>query len=160
METATDIFKQALYNEVHSTAFFAKAAEMTRDDESRMLFLELSSMEEDHASMLVAKGQKAPCNHSVDLAAYLKELESSVAPVMSDEELATIQDGDPKSVLRLAIKLEEQAKETYVKLAAEAADLEVKSYCLELVKQETGHANALTRLLHSMDMDPEDRPGL
>lgn len=160
METATDIFKQALRNEVHAAAFFAKAAEMTQDDASRMLFLELSGMEDHHASFLVEKGQNASCNHGFDMVAYLKELESSVDPVMTPEELETIENGDPKAVLRLAIGLESKALKTYAKLADEAIDLEVKSYCLELVKEEAGHSNALSKLLHSMDMDAEERPGL
>lgn len=160
METPTDIFKQALQNEVHSSAFFAKAAELTKDDASRMLFLELSAMEDHHAEHLVEKGQKAPCNHGVDLVGYLKQLEHSVDAAIPPEEMAVIENGDPKEVLRLAIGLEHKAMKTYAKLAEEATDLEVKSYCLDLVKQEAGHENALTKLLHSMDMDPEDRPGL
>ncbi len=160
METPTDIFKQALHNEVHSAAFFAKAAEVTQDDNSRMLFLELASREDNHASYLVEKGKNAPCNKNFDMVAYLKELDESVEPVMTAEELETIKNGTPKEVLRLAIALETKAMETYAKLADEAIDLEVKAYCLELVKEEAGHANSLTKLMRSMDMDPDDRPGL
>ncbi|MBF0180808.1 MAG: ferritin family protein [Magnetococcales bacterium] len=160
METPTDIFKQALRNEVHASAFFAKAADLTRDDASRMLFLELAGMEDGHAGRLVEKGQKAPCNHGFDMVAFLKELEGSVDPAIPPDEMAIIEQGDPKAVLRLAIDLEAKSMKTYARLADEAIDLEIKSFCLEQVKEEAGHGNALTKLLHSMDMDPEDRPGL
>lgn len=160
METATDIIKKALRNEIHASAFFAKAAEMTKDDESRMLFLELGGMEDNHADALVEKLKHTPCGDDLDLAAYLKELENSAEPIMTPEELATIENGDARTVLRMAIDLELKAKETYAKLADELVDLEVKSYCLELVRQEKTHASMLTKHLRSMDMDEEDRPGL
>ncbi|MBF0628628.1 MAG: ferritin family protein [Magnetococcales bacterium] len=160
METASDIIKQALRNEIHASAFFGKAAEMTKDDESRMLFLELGGMEDGHASFLVEKLKNTPCAQDVDLAAYLKELERSSEPVMSAEEVEIIENGDPRAVLRLAIELENRAKMIYTKLADEAADLEVKSYCLELVREENTHANMLTKHLNSLDMDADDRPGL
>ncbi len=43
MQKATKILKSALYNEVKSQTFYSKAADNTNDDESRMVFLELTS---------------------------------------------------------------------------------------------------------------------
>ncbi|MBF0614081.1 MAG: ferritin family protein [Magnetococcales bacterium] len=160
METVTDLIKQALRNEIYASAFFTKAAEMTKDDEARMLFIELGGMEDDHANELVDKLKNTPCSEGLDMAAYLKELESSTDPVIAGEVLATIENGDAHAVLRLAIESEERAVQTYTKLADEVVDLEVKSYCLELVRQEKTHASMLTKHLRSMDMDAEDRPGL
>ncbi|MEO5345448.1 MAG: ferritin family protein [Magnetococcus sp. YQC-9] len=160
MEKPIDIIKQALRNEIHASAFFAKAAELTKDDESRMLFLELGGMEDNHAEALVIRLKNAPCAQEMDLAAYLKQLESSPEPVLPPAEMAIIENGDARSVLRLAINLENRAMQTYARLAEESTDLEVKAYCLDLAREEVGHAAALTKLLHSLDMDEDDRPGL
>ncbi|MBF0342502.1 MAG: ferritin family protein [Magnetococcales bacterium] len=160
METATDIIKQALRNEIHASAFFAKAAEVTKDDESRMLFLELGGVEDKHADELVERLQNTPCAQNLNMKAYLKELEESSEPIMTAEELDIIENGNSRAVLRLAIDLENRAMQVYAKLAEEAVDLEVKTYCLDLAKQEVGHARALTRYLNNLDMDEEDRPGL
>ncbi|MBF0271075.1 MAG: ferritin family protein [Magnetococcales bacterium] len=160
METVTDLIKQALRNEIHASAFFAKAAEMTKDDESRMLFLELGGMEDNHADTFVAKLKDSTCGQDMDLPAYLKELERSSGPVMTAEELAIIENGDARTVLRLAIDLETKAGQTYAKLADEIVDMDVKAYCLDLVRQENIHASALTKHLRSLDMEEEDRPGL
>lgn len=160
MEKPIDIIKQALRNELHASAFFAKAAELTKDDESRMLFLELGGMEDDHAAALVERLKSAPCAKDTDLPALLKQLESSPEPVLPAAEMVIIENGDPRAVLSLAIDLENRAMQTYARLAEESTDLEIKGYCLDLAKEELSHASALTKLLRSLDMDEDDRPGL
>lgn len=160
MQAAIQFFKDALRHEVKASAFYSKAAEVTRDDESRMLYIRLSGMEEDHASQLVQKIKNAPCGNAFDVDAFLKELENSTAATISPEDLTLIETGTLRQVLELAISYEHQACKNYENLANESTDPEVKAHCLEAVKEERGHERELTDLLHSLDMPEDDRPGL
>ena len=160
MQAAIQFFKDALRHEIKASAFYNKAAEITRDDESRMLFIKLAGMEDGHANALLAKVQDAPCGKAFDVKAFVAELEDSVEPVISDEETKLIESGTPHEVLDLAITFEEQAVKNYEGLAQEATDFDVKAYCQEMVKEERKHVQELVNLKHSLDMSDEDRPGL
>ncbi|MEO5376506.1 MAG: ferritin family protein [Magnetococcus sp. DMHC-6] len=160
MQTATDFFKSALFQEVHAGAFYNKASEITHNDESRMLFLEMAQMEDDHARSLIERAKNAPCVLDFDPYQYLTELESNMEATISENEMNVIQNGDLRTVLALAIELENQARDTYEQLALKATSPEVASYCQEMVKIEQKHKNALTNLLLSLDMTPDERPGL
>ncbi|MBF0371071.1 MAG: ferritin family protein [Magnetococcales bacterium] len=160
METATDFFKAALRNEVKASAFYYKAADLARNDESRMLLLNFADMEDGHARDLLEKAAGAPCASDFDAKAYLKELEDNTDATISDDEMKIIQDGDMRAILEFGIRMEANAGENYKKLAAVATNDDVKAYCLELVKEEKEHENELVRLLNGLDMDDEDRPGL
>lgn len=160
MQDAIQFFKDALSNEVKAAALYEQAAESTRDDESRMLFLKLADMEDGHARVLANKVKNAPCGQGFDVDGYLKELESTVNPTLSAAEQEIINKGTIRQVLELAIAHEEKARDTYKSLADEAVDVDVKTYCLEMVKEEQEHVTSLTNMLSSIDMPPEERPGL
>lgn len=160
MQAAIQFFKDALRHEVKASAFYNKAAEITQDDESRMLFLDLAGMEDGHARQLLEKVQDAPCGQAFDGTAYLKELESDAEPSISPKESQLIESGPISEVLKMAIALEEKASKTYENLAKETTDPNVKQYCLDLAKEEKKHAQELTNQLYSLDMSEEERPGL
>ena len=158
MQAAIELFKTAILSEVKADLFYSTAAEITEDDESRMLFLELASMEDDHAQALVNRVKKAPCGKEFDGAAYLKDLETSQTASINDDDKEFIKNSSIRDVLAKAISMENEASETYAKLAEASEDAEVKKYCLELKMVELAHARKLTNLLNSMDM--EDPPAL
>ena len=160
METTIQFFKDALRNEVKATAWYKMAAESTHNDENRMLFLELASVEEDHARILVAKAKNAPWGPSFEPERYLNELEANTKTAISVEEADLIENGSMSQILETAITWEKQARDTYAKLAETTMDPEMKNYYQELSHEEQTHANSLTTLLTSLDMNPEDRPGL
>ena len=160
MQAAIQFFKDALRNEVKAAAFYNKAAEITQNDESRMLFYKLAGMEDEHANLLASKAKNAPCGRAFDVGAFLNELEDGPVPSLSPEETKIIETGSVSEVLQLAIRMEKQADETYDKLAQEAIDPEVKSHCLDMAAEERRHVQELTNLLHSLDMSEDDRPGL
>ncbi|MBF0309765.1 MAG: ferritin family protein [Magnetococcales bacterium] len=160
METAADFFKTAIYNEVKGAAFYNMAAEETENDESRMLFLKLADMEDGHTLELIRKAKNAPCGQGFDPEAYLKELESSMSSTISREEAAAIKKSDMPAVLQMAIALERNARDNYLNLANAATNPEVRQHCQVLAHEEEGHAKALENLLHSLEMTPDDRPGL
>ncbi|MBF0160796.1 MAG: ferritin family protein [Magnetococcales bacterium] len=160
MQAAIQFFKDALHHEVRAAAFYNKAAEITRDDESRMLYIKLAGMEEGHTSSLVEKVKTAPCGKAFDVDAFVRELENEAADAISPEHLSLIETGSMRQVLELAIQFENQACQDYENLAREATDFSVKSYCQEAVKEERGHIRELSNLLNSLSMSEEDRPGL
>lgn len=160
MSAAVDVLKEALRNEARAAAFYELAAEVTQDDESRMLFLEMVDFEEGHARTLVERVGGSATFKGFDAAAYVKELESSVETTLKRTETDVIVNGTIRQVLELAIKMEQRAQETYETLAAHAENEEVESLCRDQAREEEQHARALHRMLGSLDMDEEDRPGL
>jgi rubrerythrin len=160
MQVTAELFKSALKHEVRSEVFFNQAAEITKNDESRMLFLELAGMEEDHIWRLISKTKSTPWPEEFNPETYVKELESSIKSIISVDETEILQNGDMKAVLELAIGMEKEAYETFVELAEKAASQEVKNCCRELSREEQKHLNSLTSLLASLDMDEDDRSSL
>jgi len=160
MKATVELFKKALNHEVTSKAFFNRAAEITKNDESRMLFLELSDMETDHIRHLIDNTKGTPWPKEFDPDTYVNELESSVEGKISVEATEVLENGDMKAVLELAIGMEKKAHETFVELAEKAASQEVKNCCRELSREEQKHLNSLTSLLASLDMDEDDRSSL
>ena len=160
MQVTAELFKSALKHEVRSEVFFNQAAEITKNDESRMLFLELAGMEEDHIWRLISKTKSTPWPEEFNPETYVKELESSMESIISVDETEILQNGDMKAVLELAIGMEKEAYETFVELAKKAASQEVKNCCRELSREEQKHLNSLTSLLASLDMDEDDRSSL
>ena len=160
MQAAIQFFKDALRHEVKASAFYNKAAEITRDDESRMLFIKLAGMEDEHTNRLLDKVKNAPCGKAFDIPAFMKELEADTTQAISADESEIIESGSLREVLALAIRLEGASGENYENLAREAVDFDVKAHCQELIVEEKKHTQALVNLLTSLDMSDEDRPGL
>ncbi|MBF0584711.1 MAG: ferritin family protein [Magnetococcales bacterium] len=160
MQAAIQFFKDALRQEVKASAFYNKAAEITRDDESRMLYLKLAGMEDGHTAQLLEKVRNAPCGRAFDVDAFVREVEAGADSAISPEEMQLIETGSIRQVLELAIQFENKACSNYENLARESTDLDVKAHCLDAVKEERSHVQELTNLLYSIDMSEDDRPGL
>ncbi|MEO5363497.1 MAG: ferritin family protein [Magnetococcus sp. DMHC-8] len=160
MQAAIQFFKDALRHETKASAFYTKAAEITRDDESRMLYLKLAGMEDDHANQLLEKVKNAPCGQAFDVDGFVRELENSTESSISPTDMHLIETGTMRQVLELAITYENQACKNYENLANETTDPDIKAHCLDAVKEERSHVRDLTNLLNSLDMADDDRPGL
>ncbi len=160
IESVIQLFKTAIFNEVKSRVFYTQAANITQNDESRMVFLELSSEEDDHALDLIKKAKGVSFLQECNLEDYLKKLESSMENVISGEELEILRTGEMKAVLELASHHEKRARENYLALVEKAEDPAVKDFCGELAKMEEEHFNSVNRMLYSLDMDEDERPAL
>jgi rubrerythrin len=159
MEKAIEIFKNALELEVEAGVFYEKAAEMTSDDESRMVFFELAGMEDNHAHLIVERFKDTDFGKLFDADSWLKELEVE-SQKLSIEATELITTGDMRAVLDFALKMEEEARDSYQHLSEIFTDAEDKAYCADLAKEEQGHINAIMQLRQSLDMDIEERPDL
>ena len=160
MREAVEILKSALYNEVILRTFYSKATDITNDDESRMLFLELTSDEEDHVQLIIKRLEGPPYAREFDPQKYLKELESSLENILYSNETESLQSADIKKVLEIAIKMEKRARDTYLDLEKKVSSPEVKTMCHELATEEKEHLNSVTTMLLSLDMGEEERPSL
>jgi rubrerythrin len=160
MGSATAIAKAVLRHEVKASAFYNLAAEITHNDESRMVFLELVEMEDGHTQELVKKITNTHFASDFDPQAYIRELEATVDTTIRQGDSRVVLEGDMKQVLEFAIAMEEEAVENYGKMAAHAENDDVKQFCEEQVVEEQSHIKSLRQLLQSLDMDAEDRPEL
>ena len=106
MQATIQFLKDALRHEVKASAFYNKAAEVTRDDKSRMLYLELGGMEDDHASHLLDKINHTPYGKEFDADAFMRGLDNDLEAGISPAELQLIETGSLRQVLELAISLE------------------------------------------------------
>ena len=160
MSSLVDVFKQAMADEVKATAFYRLAAETTEDDQARMVFLDLVSMEENHAKDLIDKVKGTSLLEGWDAKVYLDELEASTDTAISEEVASTIRQGNVKTILEMAKEMEISARGNYETLAAEAKEEMLRSFFAEMVKEEENHVKQMDFLLLSLDIDAEDRPGL
>jgi len=160
MEKTIELFKDVLFKEVKAGAIYSRAAEITQNDEARMLFLELSSEEDDHARDLFKKAKGTPLEQASDLDDYLKKLESSPEGVIPKEDLDIIQRGEIREVLELASKHEKETMEAFMALADKEANKEVKTFYLEFAGMEKEHLNSLNQMLNSLGMEEDERPAL
>lgn len=160
MPTAIDVVKKALYNEVRSQAFYRLAAELTDRDDTRMLFIELGELEQDHARRIAERIAGPPLELDFDAAAYVDELEANVAVLVPPGDEATVRGGDVRAVLRLAKRLEVESRDAYRDLAKRTERAPLRAFCEELARLEAGHLEEIRRLERSLDMAEEERPAL
>ena len=160
METGTEILKKILHHEVKASAFYTLASEITHNDESRMLFLELADMEEGHAKSIADQVRDTHFTSGFDPYAFIEELESTVETTLRNDTTGILLDGEMADVLKMAISMEETAFEAYKLMANKAEDPEVKAFCEKQAEEEKGHKQQLLQLLTSLDMDEEERPDL
>ena len=160
MSSITEILKTALQHEVKASVLYNSAADITEDDESRMLFLELSGFEDDHARRLIEGAKEYPDVDATALATYLREVEGEAEGNLTIEESQVIKRGDMRAILKMAIEFEQSAKAAYQRLAGAAQEGPFREFCETMIQEEQSHADTLTQELHSLDMDLEDRPGL
>lgn len=160
MEKAIEIFKNALELEVQAEMFYERAAEIADDDESRMVFLELSDMEDSHSRRIVERFKKTSFGKEFDADSWLQELEQETGKILDMQADELITQSDMREILNYAIQMETTARDNYQRLSERFTDAEDIAYCSDLAEEEQKHINALTQLLSSIDMDPEERPRL
>jgi len=160
MTTLGEIFKQALTNEVKARAFYRLAGEVTRNDESRMLFIELAGMEENHAQELVNMATNIPFDPPWDAPAFLDTLESATHASVTDHELTAIMDGDMKTVLTVAREMEHATMTAYRTLAEKSDNDEVRAYFTKLSEQEASHLAEVERMALTLETADSERPAL
>lgn len=160
MPTAVEAAKRALLHEVRSQAFYRIAAEVTERDDTRIVFMELGDLEGDHARELATRFSEPPLSPDFDPHAYLDELEESVAAAVPPEDQQTVRTGDVRAVLKLARRLEAEARDNYRDMAGKTDDPSVRALCEELARLEEGHMDEIRKLELALDMAEESRPAL
>jgi len=116
MKSIIELIKKAIEHEVKASAFYDKAAEMTQDDEARMVFLELVDIEDGHCNDLIQMFAESGPMSEFDIKGYYENLMDSVETHIANKELKTIKNGGLHDVLRMAVKFEQTAVDTYTRL--------------------------------------------
>jgi len=160
MESAVDIIKLAIENEVRAKAFYESAADLSEEGESQMVFLELIEMESGHARLLVDRFGDLVREAGTDPEALLADLLARIEEGLSGEAARRIESADMHAVVEFAIEMEASARDNYQSLARRVAEPELIDLCRELADEEQSHHDILSRLRVSMDTPPEERPGL
>ncbi|MBF0154063.1 MAG: ferritin family protein [Magnetococcales bacterium] len=160
MEKAVRLFKAAILNEIKASAYYAQAAEVTTNDVSRMLLLELANQEDDHARVLIAKTRGTPLAHKFDAEAYLRELERDPGGSLGASENQALANADPRTILEMAMRMEGEARDNLRDMADSVSDPALRKYCLDLSAEEQAHYSSLERTLNSLDMTDEERSPL
>ncbi len=160
MTGLAEIFKQALTNEVKARAFYRVAGEITHDDASRMLFIELAGLEESHARELVNMAKEIAFEPAWDPAAFLDSLETTTHASVSDHELKALLDGDMKTVLGIAREMEHTSMTAYRTLSEKSTDGEAREYFDKLARQEAGHLAEVERMALALDIPEAERTAL
>jgi rubrerythrin len=160
MKKAVEIFKHALEQEVRSGVFYEKAAEVAKDDEARMVFLELSDMEGGHVRRIVERFKDADFEDSFAAEDWLDELERESMDTIQMETDDVVAKGNMRDVLKYALQIEVASQNSYQRLCDAFSDPEDKEFCGMLADEEQGHIKEINRLLQSLDMDEDERPEL
>ena len=150
MQTLLDAFKLALFNEVKSSAFYRRAAEVTRYNESRVWLLALAGLEEDHAHAIARRVGSNGFAAEFDALRYLDELQATVEVVLTPEEEAIVVAGERPEVFALAKSMELMASEVYHSLAQGTGDPELAQFFHSLAKQERGHFEELVKIENTL----------
>jgi rubrerythrin len=160
MSDLVEIFKKALRNEVKARAFYRLASEVTQNDETRMLFLELAGFEENHADELVKMAQHVRFDEEWDPEGYLDDLESHTHASVSNHELSAVLNGDMGTVLKIARQMEQDSLVAYQSLAESTDHDTARAYFTKLAEQESGHLIEVERMALALTMRDADRAAL
>jgi rubrerythrin len=160
MENTARVIEQAIENEIIAKVFYDKAAELTNVGESQMVFMELATMEDEHASILVERFGDLLKAAGVETGTLLQKKEQATEDILNVEESELIKNGDMRSVIKHAIALEIVARDNYLGLSTRVEDEKAMQYCKDLAAEEQKHHDMLTDLLSGVDMSDDDRPML
>ncbi len=160
MDAPNDVLKNALTNEVKAAAFYNLASTITPDDETRMLFIELAGLEENHARDFLQKAVGTELLDGFNAEAYLSELEENMHEDAKSSHSDLLNSGDMNAVLNFAIGMEAHARDTYQVMATIVENPSIKKYCTALANEEEEHRKLLEQARTSLSMEEDDRPAL
>ena len=160
MESVVDILKHAIDNEIKAKVFYGKAAGITEDGESQMVFLQLVEMEDGHARTLVDRFGDLFAEAGFPAAEYVAKRESETEKDLDLHENEIIERGDIRAALDFAIGLEERARDAYLGLMSRVDRDEQREVLKDLAGEEQKHYDMLSGLLASVDLPSDERPAL
>ncbi|MFO7652925.1 MAG: ferritin family protein [Candidatus Krumholzibacteriia bacterium] len=155
-----DIVKIAIENEVRARIFYGKAADLTSEGESQMVFLELVEMEDGHARRVVNDLGEIMRSAGQDPTAFLEQKEAELARDLPVEESELIKNGEMRAVIEFAIGREALARDSYRELADLVDGEQERRVCEELAEEEQRHHDMLSKLRQSVDTPMDERPAL
>jgi rubrerythrin len=160
MQHTIELLKNAIEAEVRSQAFYRKASQLTEDERSRKVFIDLTEMEDNHAQHLVDRLNQGEIAAACDLQAFLNETEARANQLLEVIKTPFIKQGNMAQVLDFAINQEIKAQENYAALRDRLSDPDARQFCAQMVAEEGAHAEHLRKLRRSLETDHQEHPGI
>lgn len=160
MQSAVDILKKAIDNEIRAKVFYGRASEIAGDGEAQMVLLELVGMEDGHARLLVDRFDDVFAAAGFDAAGYVARREGETESVLDTEETRILEEKDLRAALKFAIGMEIEARDGYLALREKVDPEEQKALLSDLAAEEQKHHDMLSKTLVDMDIPPEERTPL
>jgi len=156
------IFQTAYVMEVRLGAFYHAQAGQAADPELAETFRRLAGFEDKHKAMVLAlwrkSGAAVPDAATLDAAVSENPPGAALEGGFSGEAYLSGRGGAPedlRDVLELAMAVEAQAQDLYVRCAREALSEDSREALLRLSREEKGHLAALSTLLDRMSQKNE-----
>lgn len=160
MESAVDILKQAIDNEIMAKVFYGRASGIAGDGEAQMVFLELVDMEDGHARLLVERFADVFAAADFDAAAWVARREGEAEKVLQTEQIRILEEKDLRAALEFAIGMEIRARDAYLGLVPQVEPEAQKALLTDLAAEEQKHHDMLSKALVDVDIPPEERTPL
>ena len=151
-----DAITKGLNAELAAYVFYKKAAEKAGQLEYRDLFLKLAVEEKDHFRMLetihdgLIRTEKWITYNDILRQGKLPDIPEEMAETHRQRIEALPELNDLERVIKMAIKLEEEARDLYQSLIAKMDDPSAKEMYSFLSKFESGHVSLLTEWLNKL----------
>jgi len=150
IRTPGEAYEYALLLEKASEEFYHLAAEHFAGTDIQMLLLQLAEEESTHQSEIEEMRARV-----LEEIASDARLETDLAPPARDRLERIARAGSLDEVARIALSLEEAARENYKSLA-QAASGGLREMFLEMKAFEEEHIRLLRRMIKDINVDPDD----
>jgi rubrerythrin len=152
-----DVIEFALDREVMSRRLYEHLASRTKQDDARMMLLELVSFEAEHVRIFTRALKGEIDRLRFNILAYLEAVECRPFSMPGLLTEAVLKTGTMKEILPAAKKFEKTMSEFYAKVAEQSQEKPVQEAARRLSKEEMGHFEYVVRVGEvlglSLDLD-------
>jgi len=141
-----DIIEFALEREVMSRRLYERLASRTKQDDARMMFLELVSFEAEHVRIFTQALQGEIDGLGFNVPSYLEAVEGrpfNMPGLMTEKVLKS---GTMREILPVAKKFEKTMSEFYAAVSEQSKEKPIKEAALRLSREETTHIEYVERV--------------
>jgi rubrerythrin len=152
-----DGLTRGIQAEIAAYVFYKKCMEITKDDRLKNILAQLATEEKDHYRIL--EGQYDSLVRSEMWVTYNSVLKNKGLPDI-DEKMEEVHNeyinkitevSKPKEILKVALSLEERARDLYTELASKTNDSNGKETYEYLAKFENKHAIKIKKMMEEFE---------
>ena len=150
-----DVIEFALEREVMARRLYEQLASRTRQDDARMMFLELVTFEAEHVRIFARALSAEIKRLGFDVPSFLEKAEAKTFTMPGILDNQTLNTGALADVLPAAKSFEKGMAAFYTQVAGHSALPQVKEACLRLSAEEMSHYDYVVRIEEVMKLSPE-----